>query len=292
MFAEASGRSRGSAVTTRTASITVTPLASHRAARRGDGHGEGAMRVGRRWRTLLLLVGLVVVAMGVGLAAGTGRPGAPAARRSRPRAGPATAGPGSSHRREAGTRGAPVARTPATTTTTPPTQTTVLPSATNAQFRREMADLFQGIRLDAPALAARAFFPERAYVELKALPDPAADFEDRLMAEFRLDVGAAHAELGVGAGGARFVAVTVPEQEAAWIPPGACVNSIGYWHDPGARLLYREAGVLRSIGIASLISWHGAWYVVHLGGVVRPSTVGLVDDPSVGPGVPGPPGGC
>jgi hypothetical protein len=254
--------------------------------------------VARRWRWTLLLVGVIAVAGALAAAVAPG-PTAHANRRDRPSA----AGMQPVDRRGGGTP-APASTSPAaharastttsttTTTTVPATQTTALPSATTPQFHREMAALFQGIRLDAPSVAAQAFFPERAYVALKALPDPAADFEDRLMAELRLDVAAAHVELGAQAAGARLVTVTVPEQEAAWIPPGFCVNSIGYWHDPGARLLYTEGGVLRSIGIASLISWHGVWYVVHLGGVVRSSTVGLVDTPAVGPGVPGPAGGC
>jgi hypothetical protein len=179
-----------------------------------------------------------------------------------------------------------------TTTTIPATQTSELPSAATGRFQAEMLALFQAIRLGTASIATSAFFPEAAYVRLKAIADPASDYESRLMAEYRLDIAAAHAYLGVGARQAEFVGVTVPVQEAAWIPPGACANRIGYWHDPGARLLYREGGTLRSIGIASLISWHGVWYVVHLGGVLRPSTTGLVDAPALGPGDAGPPGGC
>jgi len=82
-----------------------------------------------------------------------------------------------------------------------------------------------------------------------------------------------------------------PDWEAAWVPPGYCYNSSGYWHINGARLVYERDGQERSIGIASLISWRGVWYVVHFGGVVRPA-VGLVDDPESGPGYPGPAGGC
>lgn len=73
---------------------------------------------------------------------------------------------------------------------------------------------------------------------------------------------------------------------------GACYNKVGYWHLPGLRLVYRINGELRSFGIASLISWRGQWYVVHLGGVTRTTTGGLVDEPSPGAGIPGPPGGC
>ena len=79
----------------------------------------------------------------------------------------------------------------------------------------------------------------------------------------------------------------VPSAGAAWINPGVCYNSVGYWHVGGARLVYREHGQVRSIGIASLISWRGRWYVVHFGAVLRTGATGLVDQPAAGPGVPG-----
>ena len=65
---------------------------------------------------------------------------------------------------------------------------------------------------------------------------------------------------------------------------------MGYWHVGGARLVYRHHGQLRSIGIASLISWRGRWYVVHFGAVLRAGAGGVVDAPATGPGVPGPRG--
>ncbi len=90
----------------------------------------------------------------------------------------------------------------------------------------------------------------------------------------------------------RLDRVIVPTAYAAWVYPGACYNKIGYWHVPGARVVYREHGNERSFGIASLISWRGVWYVVHLGAVQRTAVTGIVDQPAAGPGVPGPPGGC
>ena len=80
--------------------------------------------------------------------------------------------------------------------------------------------------------------------------------------------------------------------QAAWIDPGVCDNKVGYWHVAGPRLVYRQHGRIRSIGIASLISWRGRWYVVHLGAVLRSTPAGVVDQPADGPGTPGPPGGC
>ena len=91
---------------------------------------------------------------------------------------------------------------------------------------------------------------------------------------------------------ARLVRVIVPAADAAWVSPGACYNSVGYWHVPGARVVYREHGQERSFGIASLISWRAVWYVIHLGAVIHSVVTGVVDQPAAGPGIPGPPGGC
>jgi len=151
-----------------------------------------------------------------------------------------------------------------------------------------MADLWRGIVTDSVTAAMPAFFPRSAYVQVKAISHPAADFRDRLVSAFRRDIHAAHELLGPGAATALLVGVSVPK-EWAWIPPGGCYNAIGYWHAPGSRLVYEEAGHVRSFGIFSFISWRGEWYVVHMSGYDHPGTV---DDPSAGRGTLGPPGGC
>jgi len=151
-----------------------------------------------------------------------------------------------------------------------------------------MADLWRGIVTDSLEAAMPAFFPRSAYIQVKAIGDAAADYRDRLVAGFKLDLRAAHELLGPDAARERFLSVSVPEQWA-WIPPGSCSNRIGYWHAPGSRLVYREDGQVRSFGIFSLISWRGEWYVVHLSSYSSPGTV---DHPSTGRGAYGPPGGC
>lgn len=169
-------------------------------------------------------------------------------------------------------------------------QTRALPSTGSAAFRNAISDLWLAVTTGKANLARPAFFPETAYVQVKAIADPAADWRNRLWYGFTLDLAAVHRLVG---GGARLVRVIVPANYTAWVPPGICYNSIGYWHAPGARVEYRQGTQLRSFGIASLISWRGVWYVVHFGAVTRAADVGEVDDPVVGgPGVPGPPGGC
>lgn len=171
-------------------------------------------------------------------------------------------------------------------------QTRWFPSARTQVFHDEMTDLWTAIVTDNPSVALQAFFPLVAYQQVKAIANPAADWHDRLVGDFVLDIEAAHAYLGAAAGRAQLVQVIVPSQYGSWIVPGVCYNKVGYWHVPGSRLVYRVNGQLRSIGIASLISWRGQWYVVHLGAVIRAAAVGVVDDPTAGTGTPGPPGGC
>ena len=168
-------------------------------------------------------------------------------------------------------------------------QTRAFPGTNSAAFRNAMTDLWLAVTTGNPGFARPAFFPEAAYEQLKAIPYPAADWQDRLWYDFALDVGAAHSLIPRAA---RLVRVIVPADEAAWVYPGGCYNTIGYWHVGGARVVYTEHGQERSFGIASLISWRGVWYVVHFGEVLRPVVTGVVDQPAVGPGIPGPPGGC
>jgi hypothetical protein len=56
--------------------------------------------------------------------------------------------------------------------------------------------------------------------------------------------------------------------------------------------VYRQNGAVHSFGIASMISWRGVWYVIHLGAILRPSAAGVVDDPSLGVGVSVPSSTC
>ena len=71
-----------------------------------------------------------------------------------------------------------------------------------------------------------------------------------------------------------------------------CLNRDGYYEVPNARMVYSLGGATRSFGIASMISWRGVWYVVHLGAVVRDAVTGIVDDPSAGAGASVPSSTC
>jgi len=165
-------------------------------------------------------------------------------------------------------------------------QTDDLPRAATPVFETEMADLWQGIVHDSVDKAMPAFFPEGAYLQVKVIADPAADYVSRLIGEFGLDIGAAHQLLGPDPTDAIFLGVDTNGSFAHWVVPGTCSNGVGYYELPNSRLVYEVDGQVRSFGIASMISWRGVWYVVHLGGVARIGNGGMVDDPAAGPGVP------
>jgi hypothetical protein len=168
-------------------------------------------------------------------------------------------------------------------------QTSALPKTTNAAFGNAVHDIWLAVTTGDPNYALPAFFPVKAYEQVKAIADPESDWDDRLWYDFTLDIAAVHKLIKPGA---TLTKVVVPTQYAQWIPVGACYNSLGYWHVPGSRVVYRQDGTTYSFGIASFISWRGVWYLVHLGALSRGGAYGIVDDPELGEGVPGPPGGC
>lgn len=216
---------------------------------------------------------LVLVACGGG---GTGPPAA------------TVAGPSGSARSSISASGEPTpspTHTPAAIDPGKLPQTTAVPSDQTDAFRSRMADFWKGVVNDSLPAAMNAFFPRSAYVQIKAIADPAADFQSRLVSAYRLDLRAAHDLVDPGA---TLVSVSIPKQWT-WIPAGGCYNTVGYWHAPGARLIYKVGGQIRSFGIFSFISWRGEWYIVHLSSYDKPGTV---DSPAVGRGSYGPAGGC
>jgi hypothetical protein len=166
------------------------------------------------------------------------------------------------------------------------------PSAGTREFKGEMTGLWAGISSGKLGPGLQAFFPERAYVQLKAIANPQSDYRARLVGDYSLDIDAAHALLGSRQHGTRLLGVRVPEGYAHWVAPGACYNRVGYYEVPNSRVVYREDGGIRSLGIASMISWRGVWYVVHLGAVTRHTGAGIVDDPSPGAGQSAPSSTC
>jgi hypothetical protein len=168
-------------------------------------------------------------------------------------------------------------------------QTQAMPHTGDPAFSNVIHDFWLAVTTGNPDYAKPAFFPEKAYGQVKAIADPDYDWQYRLWYDFALDLAAVRPLIGKNA---KLLRIVVPVQYAVWVPPGACYNNVGYWHAPGSRVVYEQGGVTRSFGIASFISWRGDWYLIHFGALSRAAAVGVVDDPESGPGDTGPPGGC
>ena len=166
------------------------------------------------------------------------------------------------------------AASPTTTTAASPSsdpgalpQTDEKPAASGATFTARVDALWEAIRQDKPELGVPFFFPKGAYLQVKAISDPAGDYQNRLIANFEQDVHSLHAQLGSNASGAQFVGIDVPGDQAVLVQPGEESNKLSYWRVYGTTMRYQVDGQTGSFPVTSLISWRGEWYVVHLGAI-------------------------
>ncbi len=223
-------------------------------------------------------IGVMVVAALLGIALVSGGPDTPgsATVESAESVATTTTAPAASTT----TPGAPTTTaTSATTTSAAPTtivadtdpgalpQTDERPTASGATFTSGVNGLWEAIRQDDPDLGLPFFFPESAYLQVKAIGDPAGDYQNRLIANFRDDVHTLHAQLGANAASATLVGITVPDDQAVWVQPGEESNKLSYWRVYGSTMQYQVDGQTGSFPVTSLISWRGQWYVVHLGAI-------------------------
>jgi hypothetical protein len=144
-------------------------------------------------------------------------------------------------------------------------QTHDRPADDGDALRSRAEALFEAIQNDDPDRAMTAFFPRPAYEQVKAITNPASDWKYRLVANYKRDIHAAHIKLGRKATAARFISLDVG-QGARWVEPGEEGNKLGYWRVYGSRLRFTVDGREHAESIASLISWRGEWYVVHMSG--------------------------
>ena len=152
-------------------------------------------------------------------------------------------------------------------------QTTALPSGSDPQLAKRMRALWAAI-VSGDTAAGSSLFPLGAYLQVKAISNPAADYRNRLIVLYDLDIRALHLRVGSGA---TLLGVHVPDRSATWVTPGQEYNRGSYWRVYGTRVRYRTvAGKESSFGIFSLISWRGQWYVVHLGPINRTPGTGAI----------------
>ncbi len=162
---------------------------------------------------------------------------------------------------------APVPPSPSPSSSAEPSslpQTHELPGSSTEAFQARVVGLWEAIVRDDPDLGMPFFFPLRAYVQVKDVSDPEADWRHRLVLAFRRDIHSIHARIGEAGGPGRLLALDVPAARAQWVKPGEEWNKIGYFRVFGSKLRYEIDGEVRTIDVQSLISWRGQWYVVHL----------------------------
>lgn len=178
-------------------------------------------------------------------------------------AGRAEAGPGEAGL-EAGLPGEPALRGPDGGVLP---QTRATPSVDSALFRYHVRLLFDAIRKDDPSIGLPFFFPVLAYQQVKAIQKPERDWKYRLVAAYKRTVHRYHRRLGAHPEQAKLIGLDVPMHRARWMKPGSEGNKLGYYRVLDSKLRYRNAdGKERSLGVTSLISWRGEWYLVHLHG--------------------------
>lgn len=145
-------------------------------------------------------------------------------------------------------------------------QTADVPTTSRPAFNARVQALWQAIVDGTPDEALPFFFPRSAYLQVKAIRDPGGDWQTRLIANFDQDIGALHRALGTSATGATLLGIDVPPNPV-WIRPGVEFNRLSYWRVYGTEVRYQVAGVTHRFPIASMISWRGEWYVVHLSSI-------------------------
>jgi hypothetical protein len=154
---------------------------------------------------------------------------------------------------------------PTTTTTVDPgtlPQTMDMPTTTDLQFQAGLNGFWQAIVADNPAPAMPFFFPLTAYLQVKAIANPASDWQNRLVAAYQRDIHSLHVVLGPDVATAQLTGIDVPPT-AQWVLPGAEYNKLPYWRVYSSQVHYTVDGRAGSFTIASMISWRGRWYIVH-----------------------------
>ena len=135
-------------------------------------------------------------------------------------------------------------------------QTDERPAASGATFTAGVQGLWQAMQQDRPELAMPFFFPQAAYLQVKAISDPATDYEHRLIANYEQDIHTLHAQLGADAAGAQFASIDVPDAQAVLVQPGEESNRLSYWRVYGTTLHYTEDGQARIVpgDVADLVA--------------------------------------
>jgi len=139
------------------------------------------------------------------------------------------------------------------------TQPPARPSADSAEALART--LFAAIVADDPALAAEAFFPRPAFLQVKDIADPGR-YYDQLYKRFFSDVHALHARLA-GLPDVRFERFELAKR-GGFVKVHEEGNRLPYWAARHNVLHYKSGDRALSFEVRVLITWGDRWYLIHL----------------------------
>jgi hypothetical protein len=105
------------------------------------------------------------------------------------------------------------------------------------------------------------FFPRSPFIPLKDVRDPGRYF-DQLLGAYHRDIRELHKSRRdwTSVRLVSFALGTTP----TWVAPGREYNKIGYYRTFGAKLRWQAGDSSGAIGISTIISYHGRWFITHL----------------------------
>ena len=159
----------------------------------------------------------------------------------------------------------PKAPTSTTSTTVPLMQNMVKPPLHDPALDRRMASFFAGLRDCNNAEADKAFLPMPYYVVLKQGGGNEADWNNRLITHFHPQLAELRARFRGVLSGAINNGYSVKSASAHTLRVGAEQNKAPYWQVYMTTMAFKDkAGHPHNFVINTMISFRGAWYVVHV----------------------------
>jgi len=179
---------------------------------------------------------------------------------------------GASHQiQQAGAAVTTTTKPKATTTTTSTTvslkQNMSKPPLHDPALDRRMASFFAGLRDYNNAEADKAFLPVPYYVVIKQGGGNEADWNNRLITHYHQQLAELRARFRSVLPGAVYNGYRVKSATAHSVRVGAEQNKAPYWQVYTTTMAFKDrSGQPHSFVINTMISFRGAWYVVHVNG--------------------------
>jgi len=139
---------------------------------------------------------------------------------------------------------------------------TAMPAAAGAELETRMRHLLEAIAQNNPDLAGDALFPRDGYVVAKDAADPQKAWDKRVSGLFRRSIERTHKRLR-GIEHAKFVSFELG-RSIIQMPPKRREFKKALWRVKHSKLSFTIDGKLRTLDIAEMTAWRGAWYVTRI----------------------------